>query len=485
MNNPYVYQIITEETFTHMMKDRGVRRAITRENFLYFFHFYYAHYVKYPTADFQKEIMHLLERSDRENLYIVAFRGSGKSTMVTTAYPLWAILGKQQKKFVTIFCQTQAQARLHMMNLRRELENNALLKNDLGPFKEDSDEWGSYTLTFSQTGARIIVASSEQSIRGIRQGENRPDLIICDDVEDIASTKTREGRDKTYNWLRGDVIPGGDIGTRLIVVGNLLHEDSLLMRLKADIEEDRAEGTFCRFPLVTEKGSCLWSGKFPDQIAIDAERKKIGNDIAWQREYMLNIVSDVEQVIDKSWIKHYDALPNRSSLKDLRIGVDLAITEKATGDYTAMVSILAFNPTGEEDGMYLYVLPNIVNDRMDFPKTVERCLELNNGLRDVWMRPTFAIENVAYQRALPQHLQTKGLQVVEVRPTSDKRSRLALTSHYIQTGRILFPIVGCERLIEQITHFGTEKHDDLADAFAYAVLSFFEAPRIVPNIYVI
>ena len=483
MNNPYVYQIITEETFTHMMKDRGVRRAITRENFLYFFHFYYAHYVKYPTADFQKEIMHLLERSDRENLYIVAFRGSGKSTMVTTAYPLWAILGKQQKKFVTIFCQTQAQARLHMMNLRRELENNALLKNDLGPFKEDSDEWGSYTLTFSQTGARIIVASSEQSIRGIRQGENRPDLIICDDVEDIASTKTREGRDKTYNWLRGDVIPGGDIGTRLIVVGNLLHEDSLLVRLKADVEEDRAVGTFCRFPLLDEKDVCLWPGKYPTAESIDVERKKVGNDIAWQREYLLNIVSDVDQVIDKNWIKFYDALPRDTALSDLRIGVDLAITEKATGDFTAMVSILVFNLTGEKDGIYMYVLPNIVNERMGFPATVERCIELNKNMRDVWMRPTFVIENVAYQLALPQHLKTQGIQVTEVKPTSDKRTRLALTSHHIQSGRILFPQIGCERLIEQITHLGTEKHDDLADAFAYAVLSIIEKPRNIPGIY--
>tara|TARA_B100000745_G_scaffold135556_1_gene88547 strand:- start:1171 stop:1965 length:795 start_codon:yes stop_codon:yes gene_type:complete len=253
MENEHVYEIIPRETVEHMMKDRGVRKAITKENFLYFFHFYYAHYVKYATADFQKEIIHLLERSDRENLYVVAFRGSGKSTMVTTAYPIWAILGKQQKKFVTIFCQTQAQAKLHMMNLRRELEDNKLLKNDLGPFREDSDEWGSYTLTFSHANARIIVTSAEQSIRGIRQGEHRPDLIICDDVEDIMSTKTREGRNKTYNWLRGDVIPGGDKGTRLIVVGNLLHEDSLLMRLKEDVDEGNAEGCFKRFPLLDKK----------------------------------------------------------------------------------------------------------------------------------------------------------------------------------------------------------------------------------------
>jgi hypothetical protein len=64
------------------MKDKKVRTAITKESFSYFFHFYYAHYVKYATADFQKEIIHLIERNDRDNLFVVAFRGSGKSTVI-------------------------------------------------------------------------------------------------------------------------------------------------------------------------------------------------------------------------------------------------------------------------------------------------------------------------------------------------------------------------------------------------------------------
>jgi len=190
-------KIIETSLVNRMMKDKLVRISITRDSFLYFFHFYYAHYVKYETADFQKEIIHNLEKSATENLYVVAFRGSGKSTMVTTAYPIWAILGKQQKKFCMIFCQTRIQAKQHMMNIKNELEGNDLLKKDLGPFQEESDEWGSFSLVFNKSGARITVASTEQSIRGSRHNEHRPDLIICDDVEDVQSTKTREGRNKT------------------------------------------------------------------------------------------------------------------------------------------------------------------------------------------------------------------------------------------------------------------------------------------------
>ena len=133
----------------------------------------------------------------------------------------------------TAKCTTRNQAKQQMMNMRKELENNKMLKGDLGPFQEEHDsEWGSSSLVFSNSGARITVASVEQSIRGIRHGEYRPDLIICDDVENLASTKTKEGRDKTYEWLTGEIIPAGDVKTKIVLVGNLLHEDSLLMRLK-------------------------------------------------------------------------------------------------------------------------------------------------------------------------------------------------------------------------------------------------------------
>jgi hypothetical protein len=107
---------------------------------------------------------------------------------------------------------------------------------------------------FKKHGARITVASTEQSIRGIRHNEHRPDLIICDDVEDVQSTKTREGRDKTYHWLDGEVIPAGDRKTRLIIVGNLLHEDSLLMRIKEETAEKENQKAFSsEYPLLDEK----------------------------------------------------------------------------------------------------------------------------------------------------------------------------------------------------------------------------------------
>ena len=55
MKKPKANSVIGTTLINQMMKDRSIRTSITKDSFLYFFHFYYAHYVQYPTADFQKD----------------------------------------------------------------------------------------------------------------------------------------------------------------------------------------------------------------------------------------------------------------------------------------------------------------------------------------------------------------------------------------------------------------------------------------------
>lgn len=484
---------LTPELASKMFRDRRIRTAITRQSHFLFFHFYFAHYVKYATAQFQRDLFHLSEQQSIKNLFIVAFRGSAKSTIFTTSYPVWAILGEQQKKFVLILCQTQSQAKQHMMNLRRELEGNQLLKNDLGPFQEEHNEWGSSSLVFSKLNARITAVSSEQSIRGLRHNQHRPDLIIGDDLEDIASTKTREGRNKTYQWLTGEVIPAGDRNTRLVIIGNLLHEDSLLMRLKEDVDKQKINGVFKAYPLIDGRGVIVWPGKYSSMSDIEEEKSKAANEFAWQREYLLQIVPAEDQAIYREWIRYYDKIPppvpigieHYTTHIEIRIGIDLAISQRDSADYTALVPALFYE---EKRGYTIYILPKIINKRMTFPETVELCRTLNKTYAEEKGRePMFVIEDVAYQKALPQQLEEEGFHNVKTtRPgNADKRSRLILTANLIKSGKILFPRQGAEQLIQQIVHFGVEKHDDLADAFANVVHSLTEEPPWTPRIWFI
>ena len=153
------------EILQRMKKDRRFRTGLAAKSHFYFFHVYFSEYITCETAPFQKELLNLTEQN-YAMLVVLAFRGSAKSTICTLSLALWSILGIPQKKFVLIVCQTQTQARFHLQNLRREMEGNALLRDDLGPFTEHEEEWNSGSLVIPKFGARITAVSFEQSVRG-------------------------------------------------------------------------------------------------------------------------------------------------------------------------------------------------------------------------------------------------------------------------------------------------------------------------------
>ena len=436
-----------------------------------FFYIYFSHYVKYATAPFQKEMFNLLEDEAHQTLVFVAFRGSGKSTIVTMAYVLWSILGVQQMKFIVICSQTEQKARQHLVNIKNELLLNALLKMDLGPFEEEKNSLGNATaLIIKKLNVKIMISSIEQSIRGMRHGEHRPDLIILDDIEDIDSVKTREGRNKAFDWLTGEVIPAGSEKTRIIAIGNLLHEDSVLKRLQRKIEGNEfthLKSVYREYPIVNENNIPLWPAKYPTPESIETERQKTMSEVAWYREYMLKIVSTAEQIIHPEWINYYDKLP-KESLDTIAFGIDLAISEKDTADYTSIVIGYTY---GTEENLRIYIRPNPINKRLNFPAQVDTIKTLVGIEKRNHYRIKLYSEKVGYQEALVHLLQQDKYDVEGVPVTTDKTSRLQLTTAPIKSGQILFPMTGCEELIEQLIGFGKEKHDDLADAFSILVLN--------------
>lgn len=461
--------------FEGIVKDPNIRRTVAYQSHQLFFPIYFPHYITYPMAEFQKSILRLTEDEANTLALIVAFRGSAKSTLVTLSYVLWSILGKQQKKYVVILCQTQQQARQHMTNLKKELEQNALLKSDLGPFQEDSGgEWALSSLVFKNMNARITVASMEQSIRGTRHNQHRPDLIILDDIEDVSSTKTSDGRNKTFDWFTREIMPLGDLKTRIMLVGNLLHEDSLMMRLKKKIEKGEITGSCLWYPLVDQKGTCLWPEKFDSQDKIEELRSKVANELAWQQEYLLKITYDHMRVVQPSWIQYYDHLP-KSERRFAATSVDLAISDRETADYTA---ILTGSVYGYSESFGIYIHPNPINERLNFPDVVSRLSLIDDEMRKQGSH-SLLVEDVGYQRSVIQQLRQYKIYAKGIGTEgADKRTRLSLVSELVRLGVVKFPRTGCETLIAQLTGFGSERHDDLADAFSMLMKELQKVDRI-------
>ena len=126
----------------------------------------------------------------------------------------------------------------------------------------------------------------------------------------------------------------------------------------------------------------------------------------------------------------------------------------------------------QDKDLKMYILPNPVNKRMPYPETVNTIRMIAKNL-PYNIEPIVVIESNGFQEVIASMVADANV-VEEVKNTTDKRSRLAMTSHYIQTGVIQFPRHGAEDLITQLTGFGIEGHDDLADAFAMMVIRSLE-----------
>jgi len=252
----------------------------------------------------------------------------------------------------------------------------------------------------------------------------------------------------------------------------------------------KKRGTFkmFEFSLLDKKGKCTWKGKYPTQASIDKQKGRVGSNIIWQREYLLKILAEEEQVITEEDITYYD--PQRLTLKgelginpvDAGVGIDLAISEKETADYTAMVAGLVaveYNTIGLDGSKgqgvkVVYIKPNPVNLRLDLEKTISHATTVHKALP---YGAKLFVESVAYQLACIKEMRKKGLPVREMRAISDKRARLETVAMYIKQGLVRFPKTGCEELIEQLTGFGVEEHDDLVDALVYLLLGLFNTKK--------
>jgi len=281
---------ITPEKLQKILQNKKLRRYLAYEDPLWFALIYLRRLFEYSFAPFHLEMFQLMKDPKYELVVIMAFRGSGKSTLMNLANTLWSILGKPQKKFVVIVSQTQEQAKNHFTNIKDELLENDLLREDFGPYTEDEKEWKKMSLDLIYHESKIQSVSWETGVRGIKHGSIRPDLIICDDLEDSSARIDKIKRDELYTRFVSEILPLGSQNTRIIILGNLICEESLLMRLKSDIENNRQDGIFRAYPIIDNDRRILWPEKYKNLEEVKKIWRRFPLSV-WANEYVLKPIN--------------------------------------------------------------------------------------------------------------------------------------------------------------------------------------------------
>ncbi|NYV68921.1 phage terminase large subunit [Bacillus sp. Gen3] len=202
------------------------------------------------TADapsFHKEICADIDEVSNEiknaKIAEAAPRSHGKSSYLSKATPLREVVYRK-RKYIIIISETPTVSGPNLEWIAGQLKSNAKLREDFGPLlspkqqmniKDNSTEfiaWEPVGVEDKKQLTLVQAVSTGQALRGRNWNGGRPDLIICDDLEDIkTNAATKELREKLKDWFTQSVMPLGDPKgkrTAFIVMGTVVHESSLL-----------------------------------------------------------------------------------------------------------------------------------------------------------------------------------------------------------------------------------------------------------------
>lgn len=434
------------------------------------------------TPDFHRELWELC-CSEHPLVAIGAPRGHAKSTAVTHAYTLAAVLFREHQ-FVLVVSDTEGQASGFLGDIKKELQNNEQLIQLFGikGFPKDSE---TDLIVELEDGwmFRIMAKGSEQKVRGLKWSNKRPDLIIGDDLENDEIVMNQERRDKFKRWFRGALLPCRGPKGKVRIVGTVLHMGSMLNDLlpsgklsvdtgiKVYSTNPRAAWKSVKYRAHNEDFSkILWPDMFPIKRLKEIRHECVesGYPDLYSQEYLNEPIDDSVSYFRKTDFIAWTEMDKRNIReKSLPLlfyaGCDLAISQKERADYTSIQIV------GVDANNTMYHMDSI-RARMDSKEIVETLIQVQVKYNLQWL----AMEKDRITQAIGPFLKEEMIKrgvfinIIELTPSQDKPTRARSLQARMRMGSVRFnkdadwyPILENEFL-----RFPRDIHDDQVDALS-------------------
>lgn len=335
-----------------------VRKAC-RTNKALFSMLFFPHHVipKIGVPDFHKEIDAAFEDRTHQYILILAPRGFAKSTraFIDTMHDI----AYRLEEFIILASKTLDLAKAYMFKVKYELEANQLFiaaYGNMAPAARLSSTWTKNDI-ICQNGVRVRSIGAGNQIRGINYGPFRPSKIVLDDPEDIRSVDSAEERENIRRWFQHDVCycvsqgaAGGQKQGRIIVIGNMIHSDCLVARLR---EDSRFHVLYFQ-AIIQDKGRerSLWPEYFTldDLLKEKRESAERGEHHIFMMERMNVSMTPEDRLVRDSDLREWDGAyhykDGMSSIEwadfvvpvEVVTSMDLASRDKNTSDFTVIMT---------------------------------------------------------------------------------------------------------------------------------------------------
>jgi predicted phage terminase large subunit-like protein len=211
-----------------------------------------------------------------------------------------------------------------------------------------------------------------------------------------------------------------------------------------------------------------YSNPFIDPTEIDRQREQLPS-IVFAQEYLAEYVDRDAAKVKREWLR----VDNSKACVSYFIGVDLAISQKESADYTAICVI------GVTEAKEIVVV-EVIRGRWSFIEIGEKIVQAEAK----WKPKVVAVESNQAQAWLVQELRRNTrMNVLGIPSTKDKMLRFQPIEARYEQGLVYHvPHLLPEFTDELLSFTGTkqDKHDDMVDALSMA----FSAIRKTPSIHV-
>jgi len=458
--------------------------------FTYFPQYFYAE-PSIMHEDLFKELQEAIDNGTPDALAYAAPRGNAKSTIVSFALVIWCAVYRK-KHYIIIVSDTADQANDFLANIKSEFEDNELLRNDFGDLK--GLIWTSSDLILKGEEVRIQALGAGKKVRGRRYKQWRPDLIIGDDLENDENVQSPDQRKKMEVWHNKALAKAGDERTDKIIIGTILHFDSLLSKLlKNPIYKTRIYKSIMQWsnsPLWEEWTRIVTNLENPNRLeealAFYQQHKDVmleGTKVLWNQKepyyaLMLQYIADgpaafssekqneplamEDRWFHPDWIKYYD--DEEIAGKELYVvGFCDPSLGKNGGDYSAIITVAT------DMNYQIYVLdadiarrhPDIIGKEMLYKSRKYEYKDF--GVEINQFQELFSDDVKKLMDELGITMPLRG-----VRQHTDKILRIQSLQPDIKNGRVKFRR-DQKQLIDQLTNFPSDAHDDGPDALEGAI----------------
>ena len=286
-----------------------------------------------PTPPFHRECWELYA-SNVKQAEVVAPRSHAKSTGLTFAYILAEVCFRVSD-YCILIGSTEDKAAEQLSNISEELHTNQDLRREFGIQAFESDQ-KTEVIVVCDDGYRfrILARGSEQKIRGAMWKGKRPNLIVCDDMEDDEQVENIERRKKFRRWFFRAVVPALSKTGKVRVHGTILHEDSLLARL---VKNKTWSHLFYKaHESYSDFSNILWPEQWNAKELREVQKsfEEEGDSAGYSQEY-LNTPRDNED----TYLRKQDFLPMKEDDYDSKkiyfIGTDFAVSKKDRANRTS------------------------------------------------------------------------------------------------------------------------------------------------------